>query len=127
VLELPSQTLTERIVTLGPLERSFYDSLFGYFQSRVRKYLDRLDDLKRERRAEQYHRRDAAYGRWALNAQEREQNARASVLQYIMRLRQACVTPFLVIYRMPRLSHLEVASSRSWQCDWCHWSVFKNA
>lgn len=93
VLELPKMTEEYKFLEFSPLEQEFYDTLLDYSHDRIRQMIAKIRELKRSRM-----RVNSDINRTMYN----------NVLLHILRLRQACCSPELVIDSMKRLNSIEV-------------------
>ncbi len=94
ILDLPTLYIHNEVIDLTELENDFYQSLFYFSRERVRKIFQFMNKLKMERTfqdPEEYK------GDKSLTV------ANSSLLSLILRLRQACVCPSMVLRGMKRL------------------------
>lgn len=89
VLQLPPIHEHNQSIELSQTERDFYNVLFEYSRVRVLRLMRRID-------------------RWSMQripGDMRPRWARAHIMTMIMRMRQACCSPMMVINSMKRLAH----------------------
>lgn len=90
VLQLPPLHRREDTIHFSQLEFAFYQKLYEYVRERGRRLLERMRELR------------AAGGR-ADADDHRIQRCQASINSMLLRLRQCCCSPLLVLNSMPRL------------------------
>lgn len=95
VLELPLMHHIDVFIDFSDIERDFYDSLYLYAQSKVKVLLGIIEKMKRIRTGLQIN--DDSDD--IMNSHRTS----STILTLILRLRQACVSPLLVINSMIRL------------------------
>jgi len=84
--ELPEKLERTQLVNLNEYEVDFYNALEDYSLKRIKEFLNKIKKV--------------------YNNQELEMKLRANVLVLILRLKQCCVSPYLIIESMRRLSSI---------------------
>lgn len=104
ILNLPDITVHNHKIELSELEIDFYISLFYYSCERVKVIIKRMEEIKRVRK---FQNKEETKG------DKRLKRANSSVIILILRLRQACVNPSLVMRSMKRLEPIIFNPKRS--------------
>lgn len=95
ILDLPKMTDFRDELNLSELETEFYFALFDYCQERVKKLLKFMDKMKLEKGLHPTGKKG-----------DRRTTLYSSMLTLVLRLRQACFSPLLVIRSMKRLQSI---------------------
>lgn len=91
VLQLPNKNIKEIYLTTQDFEKDFYESLLQYSNTRLKRMITRVKNLK------------------LINDIDTKSLKRImcnNIIVYILRLKQCCNSPWLVINKMERLNHI---------------------
>lgn len=84
VLDIPEKNIKEMVIVTDSIEREFYEALVGYSVERLKKMVRMVKDLQ--------------------GSQNFKKIMCNHIMVYILRLKQACDSPWLVISKMERLT-----------------------